>query len=71
MGTTTSPPVLIASFTNDRLGLCANVRELTDSDEYELLVMDAFSGEIVIKRTFPNGDQAVEAAKAITGIVPS
>jgi len=71
MSTAIDPPVLVASFTNDRLGLSANVREVSDLDEHELLVMDAFSGEIVIKRTFANKNQAVEAAKAITGIVPS
>jgi hypothetical protein len=71
MNAAVDPPVLIASFTNDRLGLSANVREISDSDEHELLVVDAFSGEIVIMRYFSNKDQAVEAAKAIAGIIPS
>jgi hypothetical protein len=71
MSTAVHPPVLVASFTNDRLGISANVREVSDLDEHELLVMDAFSGGIVIKRTFSTKSQAVEAARAITGIVPS
>lgn len=72
MGTVVEPPVLVASFTNDRLGLSANVREISDfEDEHELLVVDAFSGDVVIVRRYRDKDQAVEAAKAITEIVPS
>ncbi|QNI31050.1 hypothetical protein H7849_18345 [Alloacidobacterium dinghuense] len=71
MSTAVDPPFLVASFTNERLGLCANVREIPDFEEHELLVVDAFSGEVVIMRRYPDRDQAVEAAKAITGIVPS
>lgn len=71
MSTAIDPPVLVAIFTNDRLGLSANVREISFDDEHELLVVDAFSGEVVIMRRYPDKDQAVEAAKAITGIVPS
>jgi hypothetical protein len=43
-----TPPFLVASFTNERLGLCANVREVRESEEHELLVVDAFSGEVTI-----------------------
>ena len=71
MSIAVDPPVLVASFTNDRLGLVANVREGSDFEEHELLVVDAFSGDVVILRTYPDRDQAVEAAKAITEIVPS
>jgi hypothetical protein len=64
-----TPPFLVASFTNERLGLCANVREVRESEEHELLVVDAFSGEIIIMRTLPNKELAVVAAKSIIAIV--
>jgi len=70
MSTVVATPVLVDSFTNERLGLCANVRELPGSEEHELLVVDSFSGEVVIMRTLPNKEQAVRAAKSIIEIVP-
>jgi hypothetical protein len=70
MSTEVETPVLVDSFTNERLGLCANVRELPGSEEHELLVVDSFSGEVVIMRTLPNKEQAVRAAKSIIEIVP-
>ena len=70
MSTEVETPVLVDSFTNERLGLCANVRELPGSAEHELLVVDSFSGEVVIMRTLPNKEQAVRAAKSIIEIVP-
>jgi hypothetical protein len=70
MSTEVETPVLVDSFTNERLGLCANVRELPGSEEHELLVVDSFSGEVVIMRTLPNKEQAMRAAKSIIEIVP-
>lgn len=69
MSTVVETPVLVASFTNERLGLCANVRELPESEEHELLVVDVFSGGVIIMRTLPNKDSAVKAAKSIIEIV--
>ncbi len=71
MSTAVETPVLVASFTNERLGLCANVREVRESEEHELLVVDAFSGEVIIMRTLPNNKElAVRAAKSVVEIVP-
>jgi hypothetical protein len=39
---------LVATFTNDRVGLCANVRELPESEEFEVAVVDGFSGDVVV-----------------------
>ena len=69
MSTAVETPVLVASLTNERLGLCANVREVHESEEHELLVVDTFSGEVVIMRTLPNKELAVRAAKSIVEIV--
>ena len=62
-------PILVASLSNQRLGLCANVREVREGGEHELLVVDAFSGEVIIMRMLPNKELAVGAAKSIVGIV--
>jgi len=69
MSTAVETPVLVASLTNERLGLCANVREVRESEEHELLVVDTFSGEVIIMRTLPNKELAVRAAKSIVEIV--
>jgi len=50
--TVTTLPTLVATFTNDRLGLCANVRELPESEESEVAVVDGFSGDVVVSRSF-------------------
>jgi len=65
MSTAVDSPVLVASFTNDHLGICANVREIPN-EEYEFRVVDAFSGDVVISRIFSSAEDAVAAAKAIT-----
>jgi PAS domain S-box-containing protein len=39
MSTAVDAPVLLASLTSERLGLCANVREVRESGEHELLVV--------------------------------
>jgi hypothetical protein len=70
MSTVAETPVLVTSFTNERLGLCANVREVRESEEHELLVVDTISGEVVIMRTLPNKELAERAAKSIIEIVP-
>jgi hypothetical protein len=70
MCTVVETPILVASFTNERLSLCANVREVPGSEEHELVVVAALSGEVVITRVLPDRDQAVAAAKSITAIVP-
>ena len=41
------------------------MREIPESEEYEFLVVDAFSGEVVITRIFSNKEEAVAAAKVI------
>jgi hypothetical protein len=69
MSTVVETPVLVACLTNERLGLCANVREVRESEEHELLVVDTFSGEVIIMRTLPNKELAVRAAKSIVEIV--
>lgn len=69
MSTVVEIPVLVACLTNERLGLCANVREVRESEEHELLVVDTFSGEVIIMRTLPNKELAVRAAKSIVEIV--
>jgi hypothetical protein len=70
MSTGVETPVLVASFTNERLGLCANVREVPGSVEHELVVLCALSDEVVITRVLPDKDQAVAAAESVTAIVP-
>ena len=65
MSTVVDSPVLVASFTNDCLGICANVRATPESEGHEFLVVDAFSGDILITRIFPNKEKAVAAAKMI------
>jgi hypothetical protein len=65
MSAAVDSPALVASFTNDHLGICANVREIP-SEKYEFLVVDAFSGDVVISRIFSSAEDAVAAAKAIT-----
>jgi len=59
-------PVLVDSFTNERFGICANVREVPGSEEHELLVVDAISGDVVITRILPNREEAEKAAKLLT-----
>jgi len=66
MSAAVDSPALVASFTNDRLEICANVREIPEREEFEFLVVDAFSGDVVISRIFSSAEDAVAAAKAIT-----
>lgn len=58
-------PTLLATFTNERLGLCASVRELPD-DQFEVAVIDALTGGIVVSRTFSTEDGAIEMAKRLS-----
>jgi hypothetical protein len=53
MSTAVDSPVLVASFTNDRLGICANVREIPESEEHQFLVVDAFSGDVSSRGSSP------------------
>lgn len=62
---TVTPTLLVACFSNDRLGLTANVRELPDA-VFEVAVVDAFSGGVVISRIFTTKDVAIEVAKVLT-----
>jgi len=64
----TTVPTLVATFTNDRLGLCANVRELHESEEFEVAVMDAFSGDVVVSRSFSTKDAAVKTAEILVAV---
>jgi hypothetical protein len=40
-------------------GLCANVRELSESEEFEVAVVDAFSGDVV-SQSFSTKEVAVK-----------
>jgi hypothetical protein len=42
------------------------VREVPGSEEHELLVVDAISGDVVITRILPNREEAEKAAKLLT-----
>ena len=53
-------PTLVAAFNNDRLGLCANVHELPESNDFEVSVMDAFSGDVVVSRNFSSKEMALK-----------
>ena len=57
---------LLATFTNDRIGLCANVRELPEERKFELVVVDAISGEIVTFRTYGDKEAAISTARFLT-----
>jgi hypothetical protein len=57
---------LLATFDNDRVGLCANVRELPEEHKFELVVVDAISGEIVVSRTYDDIEVAISMAKFLT-----
>ena len=65
MCTATTVPTLVAAFSNDRLGLCANVRELSESEEFEVAVVDAFSGDVVVSRSFSTKEIAVKTAETL------
>ena len=56
-------PTLIAAFTSDRLALCANVRELHGSNEFEVAVIDALTGGVIVSQTFSTKEAAIEAAQ--------
>jgi hypothetical protein len=58
-------PTSVASFENACLDLCANVRELPDN-EFEVAVVDALSGGIVVSRLFTTVHTAMEVAKVLT-----
>ena len=57
---------LLATFNNDRIGLCANVRELPEEHKFELVVVDAISGEIVASRTYDDKEIAISTARFLT-----
>ena len=65
---TTTIPTLLAAFTSDRLGLCANVRELSESEEFEVAVVDAFSWDVVVSRSFSTKEVAVKTAQTLIDI---
>jgi hypothetical protein len=64
MCTATTVPTLVATFTNDRLGLCANVRELSESEEFEVAVVD----DVVVSRSFSTKEVAVKTAETLIDI---
>ena len=66
--TVTTLPTLVATFTNDRLGLCAHVRELPESEEFEVAVVDGFSGDVVVSRSFRTKEGAVKTAECLIDI---
>ena len=66
--TVTTLPTLVATFTNDRLGLCANVRELPESEEFEVAVVDGFSDDVVVSRSFRTKEGAVKTAECLIDI---
>ena len=49
---------------NERPGLCANVRELLESNEFEVAVVDSFSGDVVVCRIFRSKEAAMGIARA-------
>ena len=49
---------------NERPVLCANVRELLESNEFEVAVVDAFSGDVVVCRIFSSKEAAMGIARA-------
>jgi hypothetical protein len=61
-------PTLVAAFTNDRLGLSANVRELSEIEGFEVAVVDAFSGDVVVRRNFSSKEGAVKTAKKLVDL---
>jgi hypothetical protein len=68
MCTASTLPTLVAAFTNDRLGLHANVRELSESEEFEVAVVDAFSGDVIVSRSFSTKEVAVKTAQTLIDI---
>ena len=66
--TVTTLLALVATFTNDRLRLCANVRELPESEEFEVDVVDGFSGDVVVSRSFRTKEGAVKTAECLIDI---
>jgi len=58
--------LLLSTFNNDRVGLCANVRELPEERKFELVVVDAISGEVVAFRTYDDKEVAISTAKFLT-----
>ena len=57
---------LLATFSNDCAGLCANVRELHEESKFEVVVVDAITGEVVVCRTYDDKDLAVSTARLLT-----
>lgn len=68
MCTTPIQPELIAAFDNERLGLSANVHQLPDSKDYEVSVVDAFSGDVVVSRSFTSKELALQIAENLIDI---
>jgi hypothetical protein len=66
MCTAVETPTLVASFQNDEVGLCANVRDYQKCNEFEVAVVDAFSGDVVISRQFTTREAALEMAEVLT-----
>jgi hypothetical protein len=44
------------------------VRELSESQEFEVVVVDAFSGDIVVSRNFNSKADAVKTAEMLVDI---
>ena len=57
---------LLATFDNDRFGLCANVRELPEEHKFQLVVVDAISGDVVVSRTYDDKEVAISTARFLT-----
>ena len=57
---------LLATFSNDCAGLCANVRELHKDGKFEVAVVDAITGEVVVYRTYDDKELAVLTARILT-----
>lgn len=63
-----SSPNLVATFENDRLGLTANVRELPETKEFEVAIVDAFTGDVVVSRNYNNKQVALEIAENLIDV---
>ena len=66
MCTSVETPILVASFQNDEVGLCANVRDFHECHEFEVAVVDAFSGDLIISRQFTTKEAALNMAEILT-----
>ena len=47
---------------------CAPTCELSESEEFEVAVVDAFSGDVVVSRSFSTKEVAVKTAQTLIDI---